>query len=296
MNRTSIGYLTFSLILFSIAPQYCSADDTVSVTRDVVYGIVDGRELKLDLALPAQGKSNGAAIVIMHGGGWRQGNKSSHTGEAARWAELGYVSASVGYRLFPEAIFPAQVDDVRCAVRYLRSRSEELGFDQKRMGAMGFSAGAHLAMMLGVIDDRDAFNDVGGNSGLSSKVAAVVSYFGPTQLDAAKVAPNVEQLLIDFLGGTSTEKPDAYFAASPINYVDPSDASMLLFQGTRDPLVPFDQAVRMADKLTRENVAGRVELLLGMSHGWGGQTRDYTNAETIDFFAQNLLNLQATQK
>ena len=271
-----------------VASAAASASTQVSVQSDVEYGNIDGVSLAMDVALPPSETRNGAAVMVIHGGGWQGGRRQAHSQEIRELARRGYVACTVSYRLAPEHRFPAAVDDCRLATRFLRQQSEQYGFEADRIGAMGFSAGAHLAMMLGVVDPDDGFEPIGGLADYRSDVQAVVAYFGPTDLAQPTIPQPAVPILENFLGGSREEKLDDYRRASPVQYVDPQDAPMLLFQGTRDPLVPFDQAVRMADRMTRENVAGRVELLIGESHGWGGETLQHTREMTLEFLAEHL--------
>jgi acetyl esterase/lipase len=204
------------------------------------------------------------------------------------------VAASVAYRFVPTHRFPSQVHDVKQAIRFLRKNAATYGIDPDRLGAMGFSAGGHLAMLLGttggenddgLIEKADQWSEPIDQS---SKVQAVVSYFGPTDFTQGNIPPAASHLVSDFLGGKFDDVPDAYRDASPALYVDSTDAPVLLFQGTRDPLVPYQQAVKMADAMTRSNVDGRIELLVNASHGWGGQRREHTNEETLQFFDLHL--------
>src|SRR4051794_10569699 len=135
----------------------------VQFTRDVVYGKGGGEDLKLNIARP----KNPAAkklpcIVFIHGGGWQMGDRAAH--DWATWdaAHRGYVSATIGYRLAPKHKFPAQVNDVKCAIRFLRAHADEYGLDPDRIGACGFSAGGHLVMMLGVTSKEDGLEGDGG--------------------------------------------------------------------------------------------------------------------------------------
>jgi acetyl esterase/lipase len=257
--------------------------------QDVVYGKGGDTDLKLDLARPkdAQGRKLPCVLVI-HGGGWAQGNKSAHSDIIWKFAQSGYVSASIGYRLAPNHRFPAQVNDVKCAVRFLRASADKYGLDPQRIGAVGFSAGGHLSMMLGTTDKDDSLEGDGGSPEQSSRVQAVVSYFGPTDLAATDVPESVRGILKTFIGGTAVEMPRAYRQASPITYVSPGDAPMLLFQGTRDPLVPHTQAYAMIEAMTRYGIAGRVELLINASHGWGGDDLKHTADATFAFFDRHL--------
>ncbi len=112
-------------------------------------------------------------------------------------AQQGYVSATIGYRLAPKHKFPAQVNDVKCAIRFLRAHADEYGIDPNRIGACGFSAGAHLAMMLGVVQKKDNLEGDGGNPDQSSAVQAVVSYFGPTDLTAEDIRRSMDRYWLD---------------------------------------------------------------------------------------------------
>jgi acetyl esterase/lipase len=224
-------------------------------------------------------------VVFILGGGWAGGKKDDLKDAVREAATKGYVAVTVGYRLAPQNLFPAQVEDVKCAVRWLRAHADELQLDSKRIGAIGFSAGAHLAMLVGVMDKNDGLEGNGGWQDQSSKVQAVVAYFGPADL-MGEYPPVSQEIVRKFIGGTKAEKAAEYRRASPITYVSSGDAPMLLFQGTNDVLVPYDQAYLMARALTEAKVPGRVELLLGANHGWGGQDLDHTRNETYAFFGK----------
>jgi len=243
----------------------------VELFEDVVYGRGGEVELRIDIAKPtAAAAAPRPCVLVIHGGAWRGGNKRSHVDLILDFAKRGYVSATVQYRLCPQNPFPAQVEDVKCAVRFLRAHADQHAIDPKRVGAVGFSAGAHLAMMLGVMAAEDGFEGSGGWADQPSRVQAVVSFAGPTDLGADDLPEVSVPLVSDFLGGSKAEKADAYRQSSPVTYASAGDAPMLLFQGTRDPLVPYTQAFRMAERLTEAGVEGRVELLIGAGHGWAG--------------------------
>ncbi len=257
-------------------------------TPDIVYGQGDGMELQLNLAQPPDSPEVvHPCVVIIHGGAWRAGNRAMHDDLARELAARGYVAATISYRFCPQFTFPAQVEDAKCAVRFLRAHAEEYGIDAERIGAIGFSAGAHLAMMLGTLDADAGMEGDGGWADQSSKVQAVVAFFGPTDLLAEYPAESV-RLVSDFIGGSIEDKPAAYQLASPIAHVDRGDAPMMLFQGTRDNLVPWTQATSMADALTKAGVTGRVELLIGKPHGWLGPELIRTLEEGVVFFNEQL--------
>jgi acetyl esterase/lipase len=256
--------------------------------KDVEFGKGGDTALKLDIARPEKADKRLPCIVVIHGGGWRGGNFKGHVPQIFDFAEHGYVSATVQYRLVPAARWPAQIEDVKCAVRYLRANAEKYWIDKERIGAIGFSAGAHLSMLLGTMDKKDGLEGNGGNPSESSKVQAVVSYFGPTDLAQKDFPDIVNGMLADFLGGKPEERAAEFKAASPVTYIDKDDAPILHFQGTKDKLVPYAQAYLLSDAMTKAGLGGRVELLLGADHGWGGADMARTVAESKAFFDKQL--------
>jgi acetyl esterase/lipase len=302
-----VRWSTF-LALVGVAPALLAQQqpppppEGIVLEPDIVYGKGGDVELKLDLARPEKLAQPTACIVVIHGGAWRGGNKRVHVGPAGGpipgiydFAKAGYVSVSVGYRLIPVGRFPAQVEDVKCAVRFLRANAEKYHIDPQRIGAIGFSAGAHLSMMLGTMDKEDGLEGEGGYADQSSKVQAVVAFFGPTDLTASDIPPASVELVTDFIGGGKSEKLEAWKRASPISYVTLGDAPTLIFQGTKDPLVPHTQATLYADALTKAGVPGRVELLLGAGHGWGDPEKTRSVEQAIEFFGQRLKHLPSSQ-
>ena len=260
----------------------------VDVKPDIVYATFDGEELKLDVATPAGLDHAVPAIVMIHGGGWSAGKRQDMTAFMKDAASRGYVSATISYRFTPKHQFPAQIEDAKCAVRYLRAHADELKIDPKHVGAMGVSAGAHLAMMLGTMDSPDGLEGSGGNPEQPSKVQAVVSFVGPINLVIPKYTPTQEQILAAFVGGKPADKQDECRRASPITYVNRGDAPTLLFYGTKDPLISIDQAFQIADALTAAAVPARVEILVGAGHGWGGSEMQRTLDASMSFFDQYL--------
>lgn len=266
------------------------APDGLTVLNDVECGKGGDQVLKLDLAFSTQRQGTSPCVLLIHGGAWRGGRKDDTfmTAMLFEFAKAGYVVASVQYRLCPKHPFPAQVEDVKCAVRFLRAHAGTYQIDSKRFGAVGFSAGAHLAMMLGATNASDNLEGSGGWADQNSQVQAVVSFFGPTDL-AADDLPEVSRGLVrDFLGGTLEDKPDAYRQASPVNFLDESDAPLLMFQGTKDPLVPHTQVYRMTEAMTKAGVPGRAELLFGAAHGWLGKDLEETKQKTFEFLDRQL--------
>jgi acetyl esterase/lipase len=261
-----------------------SAPPGIVFERDIVYGKAGGVELLLNLARPEHLEKPAPAILVIHGGGWAAGHRSAHDDLTWQFAQRGYVSVTISYRFAPAHLFPAQIEDAKCAVRFLRRHAAQYNINPERIGAVGMSAGAHLAMLLGAMDSADGLEGDGGWPREKSKVQAVVSFVGPTDLTAEDFGDASRTILQNFLGGPLEAKLDLARQASPVTYVSAGDAPMLLFQGTRDPLIPNTQAYRMAEALTAAGVPGRVELILGGGHGWGGDELKRSIEQMFQFF------------
>ena len=284
--------MRIAALLLCVSSLLCAqekkAPDEIVFEKDLVYGKGAGEDLKLNLGHPKEQTGALPCILIIHGGGWAAGKKEDHNTQVRELAQRGYVAATVGYRFAPKHTFPAQIEDVKCAVRFLRANAEKYGIDKDRIGAVGFSAGAHLSMLLGTMDKDDGLEGEGGNPEQSSKVNAVVAWFGPTDLTSSDWPEQTGKILMNFLGGSKNEKLDLYKKASPLTYVNKGDAPMLLIQGTKDVLVPWTQATYMAEALSKAGVYGRVDLIVGANHGWGGAELQRTADETWAFFDQLL--------
>lgn len=262
----------------------------VESLHDLTYVKRGDVELKLDLAKPAESPGPFPAVLVIHGGAWRSGSKDSNRRLLDEFAARGFVAVSPQYRFCPKDLFPAQVHDVKSAVRWLRTHAGEHKTDPNRIGAMGFSAGGHLALMLGVTEPKDGLEGDAGDDAPSSRVQAVVNYFGPTDLLAEDIPDLSKPLVNDFLGGEAKAKADLAKQASPLSFVSPDDPPILTFQGTKDPLVPFTQAIKLNQAMTKAMVPGRVELLVGESHGWGGPELERTIDQTFRFFTEKLMS------
>lgn len=264
-------------------PEGIAAEDEVKLQRNVVYGRAGETPLTLNIARPVGVRKRVPAVLLFHGGGWAAGRKERHDDLVVFLAERGYVAATVFYRLAPMHPWPAQIEDAKCAVRWMRAHAKEWGVDPQRIAALGFSAGAHLSMLLGTMEKADGLHGDAGHADEDSKVQAVVSFFGPTEL--GKVTEGIraedltpERLKEEFAGRVLGRLLGPAFRkdpkkASPLTYVSEGDAPMLLVQGTRDPLVPYVHATRMMDALTEARVPGEVVFWLGLGHGWGEPQR-----------------------
>lgn len=275
-----------------VASRASHAQEAAAIERsnDLVYTQVGDRALKLDLARPAQGDGPFPGVVVIHGGAWRSGNKADNRMLLDRFAQNGYVAISPAYRFCPADPFPAQVHDVKAAVRWLKAHAAEYHLDPKRIGAIGFSAGGHLALMLGVTDGDDGLEGDGVPADApDTRIQAVVNYFGPTDLAASDIPLVSRPLLKDFLGGPVAEKPEAARQGSPLTFLTRDDPPVLTFQGTVDPLVPHTQALKLLEAMTKLGVPGRVELIVGGGHGdWGRPELERTFEQSVRFLDRSL--------
>ena len=273
-----------ALIALASPTVVASQELAVEVAEDIVYATVGDRDLKLDLARPAGASGSSPAIIAIHGGAWRSGDKADVRNLLVELAEAGYVAISPEYRFCPEHTFPAQIHDVKAADRWLKRHADEYGVDPDRVGAVGFSAGGHLALLLGLTDASDGLEGPDADESVDTGVRAVVNFFGPSDL-AADDLPAVSIVLRnDLIGGTPEEKPDEVVAASPLTYIGEADAPILVFQGTADPLIPATQATALAEAMAEAGIPGRVELIIGAGHGVAGPDVPRTKRATIEFF------------
>ncbi len=243
----------------------------IQVERDLVYGKGGDVELKLDLAMPKDGAGPFPAVVCVHGGAWKAGNRQQLEKTIETLAGRGYVSVTVSYRLVQTAPFPAQIEDCKAAVRWLRANAKKYRVNPDRIGALGFSAGGHLVCLLGTTDKGDGLEGNGGNPEQSSRVQAVVSFFGPTDFTVKNWSDDVEkEILAPLLGGSFKDKPEQYRKASPIVYVTRDDPPFLFFHGTEDKVVAIRHSRLLAEKLQSVGVSAKLVEMAGEGHGWKG--------------------------
>jgi acetyl esterase/lipase len=251
-------YYLAAFFIICLASRVLSADESIIVVNDIPYREGDSKQWRLDLAMNRDlcGKPR-PAIVVIHGGGWLEGDKSSFAsrknavpGNIVDFAELGFVGVTINYRLSCEVRFPAALEDCKCAVRWLRAHAREYNVDPKRFGAFGNSAGGHLAMLLGMVQ-ADLEGD-GPYRDQSSAVQAVVSDSGPIDLASQYEHGALREAVRRFMSGPPEGKLAAvYKAASPINQVNPQLPPMLLVYGGADSQVPIETADRFVAALHR---------------------------------------------
>ena len=260
-----------ALLLFVAGASLRGTAQETQVDRDVVYGEAGGEQLKLDVYRKANQNGVLPAIIAVHGGGWVGGDKREFADVCQGLTDAGFVAFSVNYRLVKENSnkWPAQLDDVQRAVRWIRANADKYKIDPTRIGAVGASAGGHLAALLGTRETRDNTDPALAN--YSSRVTCVIDLFGPTDLtltpEEANISPIGMALVQGLIGKTPQEAPEAYKDASPVKFVDKKTVPMLIVHGTVDPLVPIDQSQRLYDRLKQEGIEVQFIKLEGEGHG-----------------------------
>ena len=264
------------------------------VDRDIVYCDCLGTPLEMDLYYPYPVGDAMPVVLYIHGGGWYSGDKSSGVGqvEIPELVRRGYLVAAVNYRLAPRYQFPAQIEDVKCAVRYLRANADSFGLDPDRIGVFGDSAGGHLAALLGVTDKSSGFDISGGCLEGSSRVQAVVDLFGPSDLTLA--FQQQWSLIIEHVFNTSDPESPLIRQASPVTYVSSDDAPFLIIHGDRDDQVFLNQSQELCASLTSAGVPAELVVVQNAGHNFipaDGQISPSRGEITIlvgDFFDRYL--------
>ncbi len=239
----------------------------VKALRDLEYARVGHRPLLLDLYLPEAATGKLPVVVWIHGGGWRAGSKERCP--AVWMVPRGYAVASVGYRLSGEAKFPAQIEDCKAAIRFLRAGAAKYGLDPDRIGAWGASAGGHLAALLGTAGEAKELEGPSGEPRVSSRVQAVCDWFGPADLSRLGT-PGARSPVTLLLGGLPDENVQLARMASPISYVSKDDPPFLIMHGDRDRLVPLSQSQLLHEALKKAGVESTWHVVQGAGHGFAG--------------------------
>ena len=263
--------------------------ESVERLADLVYQEVDGLRLALDLYLPrSRPKSPLPVVLWVHGGGWSQGSKDRCP---ATWlAAEGFAVASVQYRLSTQARWPAQIEDCREAVRWLRRQAATHGLDAERIGAWGGSAGGHLVALMGTLPLPE-------NEVVSGRISAVCDWYGPSDLltmpanvvTATRTRAEVEKsngaLL---LGGAVMDRPELARQASALHQVSAGDAAFLIQHGDADPQVPLAQSQRLHEALVAAGVESTLVVLPGAGHGGPAFQTPEVRAQILAFFQKHL--------
>jgi len=264
--------LVFALALpAQTPPDSITPPEDAKVHRDLVYAKTPEKDLLVDLYIPGSARAPFPVVLYVHGGGWSGGSKEKPP--AMRFVSYGYAVASISYRLSQEAKFPAQIYDCKAAVRWLRANAKQYSLDPDRIAAWGGSAGGHLVALLGTSGGVKELEGNLGNPGYSSRVMAVVDFFGPTDFFKLSVtsankegdAPGAVERLI---GGPLEANRERVQQSNPIAFVSKDDPPFLILHGDKDDLVPPAQSVMLYDALKAAGVDAAYHLIKGRTHGF----------------------------
>ena len=273
--------------------------DTILVESGIVYGNGGDQPLLLDLARPKAGKGPFPAIVFVHGGGWKEGSRADFHDPMCYFSQKGIVCITIDYRLAPKYTFPAQIEDTKCAVRWLRANAKKYNIDTKRIGAIGASAGAHLVALLGTTAGDKRWEGSGGNPKQSSAISAMICISGPYDLalgynhstsQNANEGAAVRGMLESFLGGTLEKVAAQYRDASPISFVSKRTVPALLTHGTADTLVPIEQSDLFFQKLKDTGIDVDLMRIDGAGHGDFGKNPGDVLAKCETFVQKHLMH------
>lgn len=235
------------------------APEEIDVRENIVIGKAGSRELTGNLFLPRPGGATRPAIVMLHGGGWRKGSPRGVRGYGELLSRMGFVCLCPGYRLSSEAHWPAQLEDVKCAVRFLKAMSNEFGLDPERIGVMGDSSGGHLALMCGL---DTPWEGSGGYADYSSTVRAVGATYAPVRVPHLRTDG-------ERVGLMASDASDAdYDSASPICYDLGSFPPCILIHGTEDKGVPVSGTIEFHVKLAESDRVVDLHLFAGEGHAF----------------------------
>jgi acetyl esterase/lipase len=288
IERMKLFVAAFLIVTMSFTARSSNANDGVVFEKDIEYSNPNDQHLQVDMARP-DGEGPYPAVICIHGGGFRAGNRQSYDGLIKKLSRNGYVAITVEYRLAPKYPYPAAIYDVKAAVRWLRANVAKYHVDPDRIGVTGGSAGGHLAQFLGVTGGVKRFEGDGGNPEQSSRVACVVNFYGPSDftksygksVDAAEVLPL-------FLGGNLEQARRRHIEASPLYWVTPDAAPTLCVHGTKDQYVAFEQAQWIVDRLNAAGVEANLLAMEGSMHGFKGEVEEKAEAAMIAFFDKHL--------
>jgi acetyl esterase/lipase len=255
---------------------------------DVPYGRGNGRDLLLDIFLPAPEVSQRTAVLQFHGGGWRGGSRKSLAPHARLLAADGFTAIPTEYRLTGESPWPAQIFDVKAAIRWVRANAAELGVEPDRIVLEGFSAGAQLSLLAAGTPNSPEFEGEGGNAGVDSSVAAVAVFYPPTVFHAGDTRERGSLAANALLGDGATAEQAR--AVSPLTYVSADYPPAFFLHGGADKVVPTSASVVMYDALRTAGVQTDLHIFSGQTHGFDHVDvfREIVNREVALFFRRTV--------
>lgn len=288
MNPTNWPGCLTTLIALAVLPNFVGAGE-FEARYGQVYLKSDAGTLKADAYIPKDERPH-PGVLVVHGGAWRMGTRAQLSGIAQKLAENGFSTLAISYRLAPEHKFPAQIEDCKAAIRYMRTHSDELRLDPQRIGAFGYSAGAQLVALLGTLDDGMADPPTAEDKHPSTRLQAVVA--GGAPCDFRIIPPDMDWLSF-WLGGTRREVSEQYRLASPAAFVSPDDPPMFFFHGENDELVPLMSPRGMCQLMQQVGVPAELYIVPKVGHV--AAAMDHTAIDkSIAFLSKYLQSPQAS--
>lgn len=274
MMRTStykvMRYAIVGLSMLLSFSEGMTQPKTTPTHKNVVYATVNGKDLKLDIYIPS-GTSMPTLLVWVHGGAWRSGSKES---VPTFFVENGIAIASLDFRLSTEEKFPASVHDIKAAIRFLRAKATQYKYRADRIAIAGSSSGGHLAALVGVTTEHlELEGNVGAHLTESSKVHAIIDYFGASNLTTilSQSTPhglNMRKPALELLlGGLPENVPELAKLASPVSHVDKNDPPLLILHGDQDPQMPINQSHELEGKYRALDLDVQFAVVYGAAHG-----------------------------
>jgi acetyl esterase/lipase len=249
-----------------------TAADRYLVFPDQVYGYFSGSAVKLDV-WQLQTKESAPTVVYFHGGGWFFGDRTGALPYLMPWLARGWNVINVDYRMSGTALAPAAVEDARCALRWVYRNADHFHLDTNRLVVTGHSAGGHLALMSGMLQESDGLdNNCPADAAMGDrplKVAAIVDWYGPTDVPDLLGGPDRKTYAVAWLGSLP-DKESVARRVSPLTYVRPGLPPVFIVHGDQDPTVPYAQSVRLHEELDREHVPNELFTVKDGKHGLFG--------------------------
>lgn len=307
MNK-KVKFITITMLIFSLLIfKSCSKDEDSTVTstteaqtvKDVTYATTSSAQ-KMDIYVPA-GKGPFPAVVLIHGGAFKAGDKAMEATNAAKLVANGYVAISINYRLSGEAVFPAAVHDCKAAVRFIRANAATYRINPNKIGSWGASSGGNLSAILGTSGgDTYLEGTQGSNLTTSSTVQATIDWFGPINF----ATMTSEALALGFASSYNVNNESQYLGvdanspaniaivnkANPTTYIDANDPPFWIQVGNVDPLIPYTQSLNFYNSLKAVLGDSKVgyELINGAGHGGALFSSDTNLTKAITFFDSKL--------
>jgi acetyl esterase/lipase len=269
------------------------AQNQYQVVPNLTYLTATGFEAKLDVYRRRDATTPQPTLVFYHGGGWIGGTKEASFMSVMPWLEMGWNVVNVEYRMARVAPAPAAVEDALCALRFVVAQAKTHGIDTARIVVSGESAGGHLALAVGMIPESAGFTGTCAGGGFTAsdtsipKVAAIINWYGITDVAEMLAGPNARSYAVQWLGG-SAHREEVARSVSPLTYVRAGLPPILSIQGDADPIVPYSQNVRLRDALTKAGANNELYTVVGGGHGnFKPEDRTKIYIKIREFLAKN---------